>query len=196
MPRRRPASIASFAQSYCLYSPGTGLATEDDPLDVSSGAYGGSVDGILALERTVNEVAQSVVLRYGTLYGPGTWYSPGGQIAGQLIRGEFAATDDVTSFVHVDDAAQAAVLALEWPKGTFNLVDDEPAPATEWAPFLAALVGAPSPRTTTSTPMTRRRGVSNAKARREVAWRPIHPSWRDAFARDFALAADAQRRSA
>ena len=184
------------AQSYCFYAPGTGLATEDDPLDLSSGAYGGSIAGITALERTVNEVRNGVVLRYGTLYGPGTWYSPGGAIAGQLLRGEFVATDDVTSFVHVDDAAQAAVLALEWPKGTFNIVDDEPAPANIWAPFLAALTGAPPPRTTTRTPAERQRGVSNAKARRERGWRPIHPSWRDAFRNEFATASGVQRRSA
>jgi nucleoside-diphosphate-sugar epimerase len=184
------------AQSYCFYAPGTGLASEDDPLDLSSGAFGGSIAGIAALERTVNEVPNGVILRYGTLYGPETWYAPGGAIAGQLLRGEFVATDDVTSFVHVDDAAQAAVLALEWPKGTFNIVDDEPAPATEWVPWLATMIGAPPPRTTTSASTTRRRGVSNAKARREVEWRPIHPSWRDAFAHDFAAAADARRRSA
>jgi nucleoside-diphosphate-sugar epimerase len=184
------------AQSYCFYAPGTGLASEDDPLDLSSGAFGGSIAGIAALERTVNEVPNGVILRYGTLYGPETWYAPGGAIAGQLLRGEFVATDDVTSFVHVDDAAEAAVLALDWPKGTFNIVDDEPAPATEWAPWLATMIGAPPPRTTTSASTTRRRGVSNAKARREVAWRPIHPSWRDAFAHDFAAAADVRRRSA
>ncbi|HEY2162492.1 MAG TPA: NAD(P)-dependent oxidoreductase [Gemmatimonadaceae bacterium] len=191
------AGVERFvAQSYCLYAPGSGLAGEDDPLDVSSDAYAGSIAGIIALERTVNAVAKGVILRYGTLYGPGTWYAPGGQVAGQLGRGEFVATDDVTSFIHVDDAAQAAVLALDWPKGTFNIVDDDPAPASVWAPFLATLVGAPPPRTTTSTPTTRRRGVSNAKARGEVAWRPIHPSWRDAFAHDFAAADDVQRRSA
>jgi nucleoside-diphosphate-sugar epimerase len=191
------AGVKRFvAQSYCLYAPGSGLATEDDPLDVSSDAYGGSIAGIIALERMVNEVAKSVILRYGTLYGPGTWYAPGGAIADQLLGGEFVATDDVTSFVHVDDAAQAAVLALEWPKGTFNIVDDEPAPASVWAPFLATLVGAPHPRTTTSAPTTRRRGVSNAKARRAVGWRPIHASWRDAFAHDFAATDDVQRRTA
>lgn len=184
------------AQSYCFYAPGTGLASEEDALDLSSGAFGGSIAGIAALERTVNEVPNGVILRYGTLYGPETWYAPGGAIAGQLLRGEFVATDDVTSFVHVDDAAEAAVLALDWPKGTFNIVDDEPAPATEWAPWLATMIGAPPPRTTTSASTTRRRGVSNAKARREVAWRPIHPSWRDAFAHDFAAAADVRRRSA
>lgn len=189
------AGVESFvAQSYCLYAPGPGLAAEDAPLDMASDAFSGSIEGIIALERTVDELTRSVILRYGTLYGPGTWYAPGAAIPDQLVRGEFVATDDVTSFVHVDDAAQAAVLALEWPKGTFNIVDDEPAPVSEWAAVLAALVGAPPPRTTAAS--APRRGVSNAKARREVGWRPIHPSWRDELRKEFAGASEATRRTA
>ncbi len=169
------------AQSYCFYAPGDCLATETDPLDLSSGAFGGSVEGILGLEQTIGEVANGVVLRYGALYGPGTAYAPDGAVVDQLRRGEFVATDDVSSFVHVDDAAQAAVLALAWPKGVVNIVDDEPAPASEWGPVLAALVGAPPPKVKLVPPATRRRGVSNAKAHRELAWRPIHPTWREGF---------------
>lgn len=174
------------AQSYCLYAPSDALVTEEDPLDLSSGAYQRSVEGVVGLEKIVNELAHGVILRYGSLYGPGTWYAPGGPIPEKIARGEFVATDDITSFVHVDDAAQSAVLALDWPKGTFNIVDDDPVPMSEWAAFLATLIGAPSPGTT-STPREKRiPAVSNEKARRDVGWRPIHASWRDVFKKDFA----------
>lgn len=189
------AGVERFiAQSYSLYAPGSGLAKEDDPLDLSSGAFEGSIAGIVALERTVDQMPTGVILRYGTLYGPGTWYAPGGPIAGQLLHGDFVATNDVTSFVHVEDAAQAAVLALDWPKGTFNIVDDEPAPENVWVPVLAALVGAPPPRTKTTTAPPRR-GVSNAKARREVAWQPIHPSWREELKNEYAIVSEVQQPS-
>jgi nucleoside-diphosphate-sugar epimerase len=179
------AGVERFvAQSYGLYAPGDGLATEEDPLD-RSGAFEGSVQGIVALEQAVGALPAGVVLRYGALYGPGTAYAALGSVADQLRRGEFVATDDVTSFVHVDDAAQAAALALEWPKGIFNIVDDESAPSRVWAPVLAALLSAPSPRTTARTSTPPQRGVSNAKARRERGWQPIHPSWRDGFKDDF-----------
>jgi len=191
------AGVERFvAQSYCLYAPGIALASEEEPLDQSSAVYAESISGLMALERTVNEMPKGVILRYGTLYGPGTWYAPAGALVDQILRGAFVATEDVTSFVHVDDAAQAAVLALEWPKGTFNIVDDEPAPVSEWAAVLAGLVGAPAPQTTASTMTSLQRGVSNAKARREVAWRPIHPSWRDEFRNEFAAASEVERRSA
>jgi len=169
------------AQSYCVYAPGEGLATEGDPLDLSSVAQRSNVEGVIALEQAVGEVANGVVLRYGTLYGPGTWYAVDGRVADQLRRGVFNATDDVTSFVHVDDAAEAAVLALSWPKGPVNIVDDEPASASVWAPVFAAAVGVPRPQLKPVNPATRSRGVSNAKARRELGWQPIHPSWREGF---------------
>ena len=179
------------AQSYCFYAPGPELATEDDALDVTSGAYAGSVAGVTALERQVREMPNSVLLRYGTLYGPGTWYAPGGPVAEQLMKGEFVATDDVTSFVHVDDAAESAALALEWPKGTYNIVDDDPVPTSVWASMLASLVGAPPPRTKPTTPATRQRGVSNAKAR-GLGWRPIHPNWREELTSEYHAAPEAQ----
>lgn len=184
------------AQSYSLYAPGEGLATEADALDLSDTWSSGSITGIVALEKKVNEMPKGVLLRYGTLYGPGTWYGPGGPIAAKLLHGDFLATDDVTSFVHVEDAAQAALLALAWPKGTFNIVDDEPATATVWAPAVAASIGGPAPRTMTRPLGERQRGVSNAKARRELAWQPIYPSWRDGFKNAFSAAGELQRRSA
>jgi nucleoside-diphosphate-sugar epimerase len=183
------ADVSRFvAQSYCLYAPGAGFASEDDPLDLESDAWSRSITGVVALERMVNEMPDGVILRYGTLYGPGTWYALDGMVADKLLKGEFVATDDVTSFVHADDAAQSAMLALEWPKGTYNIVDDEPAPMTEWATFLAVLLSAPTPRMASTPQEKRQRGVSNAKARGEVGWQPIHPSWREAFRSEYASA--------
>jgi nucleoside-diphosphate-sugar epimerase len=91
------------------YQAGKGPATEDVPLDLgASGSRRRTVQGVAALEAAVREAPEWVVLRYGVLYGPGTWYSRGGLMAQRASRGELAADGDVSSFVHVDDAAGAA----------------------------------------------------------------------------------------
>lgn len=124
-----------------------------------------------------------VVLRYGMLYGPGTWYSPAGDMADRARRGELPATPDVTSFVHVDDAAAAAVRALTWPSGAFNVCDDEPAPASAWVPAFGTAVGAPPPPSPASAERTGfARGADNTRARRVLGWTPRWPTWRDGFA--------------
>ena len=169
------------AQSFCMYASGDGVAQEGDALDLESGIYGGSIRGIVAMEDAVNGFG-GVILRYGMLYGPGTWFARDGLIADQMRRGEFVATDDIASFLHIEDAAQAAVLALEWPAGTVNIVDDEPAPATEWAPVFADALGVAAPKVKAGGGSVER-GVSNAKAKREFGWQPIHPSWREGFRR-------------
>jgi nucleoside-diphosphate-sugar epimerase len=167
------------AESFCLYAPAPGLAKEEDPLDLQSGVYGGAIEGILALEKVVADIPEHVILRYGMLYGPGAWFARDGSIADQIRSGTFVATGDIASFVYVEDAARAAVLALTWPSGTINIADDEPAPATEWAPVLAALIGAPPPRVKEGPGNFR--GVSNAKARCRLGWQPLYPSWRQGF---------------
>ncbi|MET9042836.1 hypothetical protein ABZX34_08100 [Streptomyces sp. NPDC004362] len=126
------------------------------------------------------EMQEHVVLRYGTLYGPGTWYAPDGLISAALARGAVPADDAVTSFLHVADAAMAAVSALTWPSGTFNIVDDEPAPAHEWVPVLADVLGAPVPPRAEGGGAPWERGADNARAT-SLGWRPIHPSWRSGF---------------
>ncbi len=83
------------------------------------------------------------------------------------------------SFVHVGDAARAALLALDWPAGVVNVVDDEPAPAAAWLPAFAAAVGAPAPAPV--EPAAAGRPISNARAR-ALGWRPDHPGWRTGFA--------------
>ena len=164
-----------------VYAPGTAPAREDEPLDLAApGARRRTVAGVVALEAAVGEPPEGVALRYGVLYGPGTWYARDGLIADQVRRGELAAGEGVTSFIHVEDAARAALDALGWPPGPVNIVDDEPAPMTLWLPVYAAALGAPPPPSS-GQPARNERGASNAKARGELGWQPRYPSWRIGF---------------
>lgn len=192
--RRIVAQSISWA-----YAPGDAPAGESTPLDLEAEPpRAGMVDSLRALEEAAAEIETHVVLRYGTFYGPGTWYARGGPLDAAL-RGEQAAGDSagdpaaalvglpvagdaVGSFVHVEDAARAAVAALDWPSGTVNIVDDEPAPARAWLPAFAAAVGAPPP--TLAADGGREgweRGADNTLARRRLGWRPLHPTWRTGF---------------
>ncbi|ADI08558.1 dTDP-glucose 4,6-dehydratase [Streptomyces bingchenggensis BCW-1] len=176
------------------YAPGDAPADESTPLDTAAEPpRAGMVGSLRALEETAAEIETHVVLRYGTFYGPGTWYARGGPLEAAL-RGEQAAGgpvaaligpavagDAVSSFVHVEDAARAAVAALGWPSGTVNVVDDEPAPARAWLPAFAAAVGAPAPAPAVDGGRAGwERGADNTLARR-LGWRPLHPTWRTGF---------------
>ncbi|MDG3010347.1 NAD(P)-dependent oxidoreductase [Rhodococcus sp. D2-41] len=167
-----------LAQSIAFVHPdGTRPATEQDPID-DDPARAVTLDGVRALESTVAEIEQSVILRYGMLYGPGTWYAPDGLMAEQAHAGTLPAGPEVTSFVHVDDAVDATVAALDWPAGIVNIVDDEPASGRDWAPVFAAAVGAPAPEPTDDGPIGR--PISNALARSR-GWSPRHSTWRTGF---------------
>lgn len=168
------------AQSFCMYTPGAAPATEDDQLDVGSPAFGGAVSGVIALEQAVRELAEGVILRYGTLYGPDTWFSHGGMIGDLFRRGQMKLTEDITSFVHVYDAAAAAAEALAWPAGTVNIVDDEPAPGTVWMPAFASAIGAPVPQEMNGR-QPAARAVSNARAH-ALGFTPRYRTWRAGFA--------------
>ncbi len=160
--------------------PGDGPSDESAPLDLEAPpSRRNMVQGVEALESAVGELAKGVVLRYGLLYGPGTWYAPDGAIAEQVRRGEVVADEGVTSFLHVDDAARATLLALDWPAGVYNIVDDEPASGTVWFPVYAESLGVPAPAVSAERPRWAR-GATNAKARRQ-GWRPIYASWREGF---------------
>ncbi|MEV6012559.1 NAD(P)-dependent oxidoreductase [Streptomyces sp. NPDC051976] len=165
------------------YQPGAEPATEDVPLDLGADEpRRTTVAAVDALERTVRELPESVVLRYGMLYGPGTWYAPGALMADRARAGALAADADVTSFLHVDDAAAAATQALAWPSGAYNVCDDTPAAAREWVPAFCRAVGAPPPEENAGTARTPwARGADNAHARTELGWTPQFPSWRDGF---------------
>ncbi len=171
------------AQSYCIYAPGEGLAHETEPFDTGSSAFGSSAEALISLEETVGEISESVLLRYGTIYGAGTSLAPTGATAEQVRLGRVSATRDVTSFIHVRDAARAALLALSWATGPVNIVDDDPAPATEWLPIYAEVIGAPEPPVDQSQAIGLR-GVSNERARKECDWIPLVSSWRDGFRND------------
>jgi nucleoside-diphosphate-sugar epimerase len=169
-----------IAQSIAfVYAPGAGPAAETDPLDLDAPVPRRlTVEAVKALEDAVGELPEGVVLRYGSFYGPGSRYARDGVTAGQVRRGELAATPSVTSFVHVEDAARAALLSLDWPPGVFNIVDDEPVAGKEWLPIYADLLGAPAPLTSLEAGRGAR-GASNAKARQQLGWQPIFPGWRE-----------------
>jgi nucleoside-diphosphate-sugar epimerase len=191
-----PVVAQSFA-GWPYARVGGPIKTEDDPLDSSPpDALKETLAAIRHLEQAVVG-AGGIVLRYGGFYG-----SPeDGQI--EIVRRrQFPVVGDgsgLWSFVHLDDAAAATVLALErGTTGIYNVVDDEPAPVREWLPALAAAVGAPPPRHVPRwlaklvagdagvAMMTEIRGASNAKAKRELGWTLQHPSWRQGFVEAYA----------
>jgi nucleoside-diphosphate-sugar epimerase len=169
------------------------VKTEDDPLDPTPvPAMRETHAALRYLERSVLD-AGGIVLRYGGFYG-----SPDDAQVEVVRKRRFPVVGDgggVWSFVHLDDAASATVLALERGEpGIYNVVDDEPAPVREWLPALAETLGAKPPRHVPRwlarlaageagvALMTESRGASNAKAKRELGWRLRHPSWRTGFA--------------
>jgi nucleoside-diphosphate-sugar epimerase len=190
------------AQSYATarYARDGGIAkSEDDPLDsIVPEAARQSWDAMAYLDNVVSE-AGGVVLRYGVFYGEPD------DVLVQTVRKRMwpivGHGDGVTSFIHLDDAAAATVLALEHHgPAVYNIVDDEPAPARVWLPEVASIVGAKPPRRfptwlarllageTVVLMGTESRGASNAKAKRELAWTLRHPSWRQGFAEVYAKA--------
>ncbi|MGE7881811.1 NAD-dependent epimerase/dehydratase family protein [Bacillus sp. NPDC094077] len=163
------------------YEPGETFATEKDSLDITSPMPRQiTINGILKLEEAVSELPETVILRYGMLYGPGTWYAENGVIANRVRNNEIIATDGISSFIHVEDAARAAMLALNWPSGIVNIVDDSPATSKEWLPIYAATIGAPEPKVQVGK-NSWERGASNNKARKEYGWTPLFLSWSEGF---------------
>ena len=200
----RAAGASRFvAQSFAGWPfarVGGPVKTEDDPLDPDPPAeLRRTLDAIRRLESAVlgADGLEGLVLRYGGFYGPGTSVGAGGSMLEDLRRRRFpmvGAGTGVWSFVHIDDAAAATVAAVErGAPGIYQIVDDDPAPVSAWLPELAAAVGARPPRRLPAwvarlvagehavVMMTEVRGASNAKARRELGWRPAWPSWRQGF---------------
>jgi nucleoside-diphosphate-sugar epimerase len=168
------------------------VKTEEDPLEALEVAK-----AISHLEDVVVK-AGGAVLRYGSLYGPGATDDQVKLVRRRLFPLVGGGTG-YFSWVHLDDAASATVLAVEQQaKGVFNVVDDEPAPVSEWLPYLAACAGAKPPRRLPKWlarllagemvvgMMTEGRGFSNAKAKRELGWRLRYPSWRQGFKEELA----------
>lgn len=169
-----------IAQSLAIvYAPKEGPATEQDLLADETPSVRDTVKGVRALETAVAELPEGVILRYGLFYGPGTWYSKIGPFADAVQRAERPAGKGFSSFIHVEDAARAAMRAIDWPPGVFNIVDDEPAAGTEWLPAFAAAIGAPAPPEGQFNGYEQ--GASNKKVRQELGWKPLHPTWREGF---------------
>jgi 2-alkyl-3-oxoalkanoate reductase len=192
-----------IAESVAFFYAPTGdwLKDEEAPLfDDAPPPFGDAAVALAELERQVLEAEgmEGLVLRYGWLYGPGTYYAADGSLTEDAHKRRLPVVGKGTgtfSFVHVEDAASATVAALErGAPGAYNVVDDEPAPGREWTPAFAAAVGAKKPLRVpvwlarlvagpgAVSMATQLRGASNAKAKRELGWQPRYPSWRQGFA--------------
>ena len=186
--------------AFAYRNDGARVKTEDDPLlDHAPAPFGSGVSALREMEAKVlgADAMEGLVLRYGFFYGPGTHYGKDGAMVADARRRRLPVVGKGTgvfSFIHVDDAADATVAAVErGSSGIYNVVDDEPAPLSEWVPVLAECVGAKRPL---RVPLwltrlaggrqaadfaSELRGASNEKAKRELGWHPAHPSWRVGF---------------
>lgn len=183
------------------YAPDGGdLRTEDDPL------YTDAPDPIGSAVRTMHAVEErvlaepevtGVVLRYGSFYGPGTWFAREGDVGRRMRKRAYPIIGDgsgVSSFVHVEDVAGATVAALSAEAGVYNVVDDEPATARVWMPVYAQALGAPRPLRVPRwvaalfagsafvTWVASAPGADNRKAKAALGWTLRYPSWRSGFA--------------
>lgn len=183
--------------SFICSPHGGGLTDESTPLYLDAPpAIRPLAEAVAVLERETLEATgmTGIVLRYGWFYGPGTNYDPEGTIPRAIRKGRMpivGAGAGIYSFVNLKDAAAATMKALRHNgPGIFNIVDDEPARLGEWLPFAAKLLKAPAPSRMDESLaraklgdmlvyiMNEQRGASNAKAKHELAWKPLVPSWR------------------
>jgi nucleoside-diphosphate-sugar epimerase len=192
-----------IAQSFCGWPfarQGGPVKTEEAPLDPNPPAsFSKTLTAIRRLEETVQSTGdvQALALRYGIFYGPGTGIAKDGKVV-ELIRKRkipiIGNGAGIWSFIHIADVARATVAAIsQGEPGIYNVVDDEPAPVSTWLPALAEAVGAKPPfkipvwlgRLAVGDGgvlmMTETRGGSNAKAKRDLGFQPIYPSWRRGF---------------
>lgn len=190
-----------LAQGYASWNgirAGGWVKAEEDPLDPFTGT---ATEPVMAAMKHLEDAVTAyggTVLRYGALYGPG---ATDDQV--EMVRRRqyplVGRAQGHSSWIHLDDAASATVLALErGATGVFDIVDDDPAPASEWLPYLAEVAGAKPPlripvwlaRIAAGDQavmmMTEGRGFSNAKAKRELGWQLRYPSWRQGFAEGLA----------
>ena len=192
-----------IAQSFAVWPyarTGGWVKTEEDPLISSpEPAIRQTLEAIRHVESTVVEdrTIEGIILRYGAFYGPGTALGEGGSFLEDIRRGRMPIVGKGTgywSFLHIDDAASATLAAVEAnASGIYNICDDEPAPVSQWLPFLANALGAKVPR---HIPrwlgriaigrhgvawMTEIRGASNQKAKSLLRWKLKWPTWRLGF---------------
>jgi nucleoside-diphosphate-sugar epimerase len=184
-----------------IYRPEGGWV-KDEEAPVSDDApppFGDAIRCVLDMERQVTEAdgMEGIVLRFGQLYGPGTYYAPGADISEQVRKRRFPVVGGghgMASFLHTGDAGGATVAAVEsGAMGVYNVTDDEPASMSEWLPAYARALGAKRPMRIPALVArlmapkqvvemaTAARGASNARARRDLGWSPRLPSWRQGF---------------
>ena len=191
------------AQSYAGWPfarEGAAVKDEDAPLDPAPASNAKeTIAAIRYLEEHVVAATEldGIVLRYGGFYGPGTSLAEDGESVAAIRRRAFPVVGDgggMASFIHIEDAARATAAAIErGRRGIYHIVDDEPAPVSAWLPYAANVLGAKPPRHVPfwlgklfagemlATMMVDGRGASNAKAKRELGWQPLYPSWREGF---------------
>ncbi len=206
------AGVRRFvAQSYTGWTnprAGGPVKTENEPLDPNPpAAQRESLAAIRHVEQVVPAATQmeGIVLRYGSFYGPGASDEFAGMISKRKVP-IIGSGAGIWSFLHIHDAATATVAALQrGTPGVYNVVDDEPASVAEWLPYLAQAIGAKAPYRVPVwlgrlaagevgvSMMTQIRGSSNAKAKQELGWQPVWPSWRQGFTRGLTEAEPTRR---
>jgi nucleoside-diphosphate-sugar epimerase len=184
-----------------IYDPQGGwVKDEEAPTYVNPpGRFAAGLEPTLTSEREAlgAEGMDGLVLRYGQFYGPDTYFDHDGSIAKQVRSRRFpivGSGDGVFSFIHIDDAADATVAAVErGAAGVYNVADDDPAPIRDWLPVYAEAIGAKRPLRVpvllarlvggkaAAEMSTTLRGAANGKAKRGLGWQPAHPSWRQGF---------------
>ena len=177
--------------------PGPGLADEETPLAFNaSPAVAADARLVTELEHRLlgNTNVEGIALRYGFFYGPGTWFTPGGDVAQQVQQEQFPIVgngDGVWSWLHIEDAAIATLAAAEQGNpGIYLIANDQPLAVREWLPAFARWLNAPPPPQISIEDAlksnggadavyygTQMRGVSNAKAKRELNFRPRPLEW-------------------
>ncbi|MGA7409910.1 MAG: NAD(P)-dependent oxidoreductase [Bryobacteraceae bacterium] len=195
------AARASNCRRYILqsaafwYAPGAGPADENEPFafDASPGIAAGcrryaDLEAAILAQREI----EGVLLRYGFFYGPGTWFTKDGDVGHQVRQRQvpiIGAGQGVWNWIHIEDAASATVSALQAAPGAYNVVDDQPSEQRVWLPAFARYAGAPEPAQISEDDAlrqagsdsvyyaTRLRAASNAKAKRELHFKPRPLEW-------------------
>ena len=176
--------------------PGPGLADEETPLAFdASPAVAADARVVTELEHRLlgNPNIEGIALRYGFFYGPGTWFNPDGDVAQQVRQQQFPIVgngEGVWSWLHIEDAAIATVAAAEQGNpGIYLIANDQPLAVREWLPAFAQWLNAPPPPQISVEDAlkasgadavyygTQMRGVSNAKAKRELNFQPRPLEW-------------------
>jgi nucleoside-diphosphate-sugar epimerase len=191
--------VVAQSIAFACRPEGPEILDESAPLHTDApGDWGEIVGGVAALEEAVlgGSGFEGVVLRYGMLYGPDSPYSPDGNYGQMVLKRRLPVVGDGAGrqpFIHLDDAVSATLIAIERGSGVYNVVDDEPARASEWVPGLAEALGAKPPRRVPAwlarlvggpaavRTMTTQRGASNARIKQELGWEPRYPDWRAGF---------------